>query len=100
MFEPAHNSKLFDTWEDTVESIFNANPDNLLLEFTATHDYEAASMVESYRDKVIYRYDLIDFRQDKFSKEIEIVRTDFHLPDRMLQAIILNYYKQANRQQI
>lgn len=86
--------QLFETWEDTVETIFYANQDNLLLEFTATHDYEAASMVESYRDKVIYRYDLIDFRQDKFSKEIEIVRTDFYLPDRMLQAIILNYYKQ------
>ena len=87
--------QLFETWEDTVETIFNAHRDNLLLEFTATHDYEAQSMVEIYRDKVIYRYDLIHFREDKFSKEIDIVRTNFHLQERMLQAIILSYYKQT-----
>ena len=32
---------------------------HLLLEFTATHDYENSNMIEKYRDKVIYRYDLI-----------------------------------------
>ena len=86
--------QLFESWENTVESLYKANAENLLLEFTATHDYEAQSMVEKYRDKVIYRYDLVDFRKDKFSKEIEIVRTDFSPEDRMLQAIILSWYKQ------
>lgn len=86
--------QLFESWENTVETIFTANKDNLLLEFTATHDYEAESMREKYRNKVLYRYDLAEFRTDKFSKEIEIVRSDFSLPDRMLQAIILSWYKQ------
>lgn len=81
-------------WENTVEHIFNSNAENLLLEFTATHDYENPDMVEKYRNKVIYRYDLIDFRNDRFSKEIEIVRSNFDQQDRMLQAIILNYFKQ------
>ena len=67
---------LFESWENTVELIFKSNPANLLLEFTATHDYETSAMVEKYRNKVINRYDLIDFRRDKFSKEIELVHFD------------------------
>ena len=86
--------ELFESWENTVEGIFKSNEKNLLLEFTATHDYENSEMVEKYRDKVIYRYDLINFRNDKFSKDIEIVQSDFSLQDRILQAIILNQYKQ------
>ena len=85
---------LFNSWEQTVEDIFAANNDNLLLKFTATHDYEDSSVVEKYRNKVLYRYDLIDFRKDKFSKEIEIVRSGFSHEDRLLQAVILSWYKQ------
>ena len=39
------------SWENTVESIFTANEDNLLLEFTATHDYENPNIVDKYRNK-------------------------------------------------
>ena len=86
--------ELFENWENTVEGIFKSNNGNLLLEFTATHDYQTPAMVEKYRNKVIYRYDLVDFRKDGFSKEIEIVRSDFGQQDRILQAIIINQYKQ------
>ena len=83
------------TWENTVENIFNANDDNLLLEFTATFDDKKPAIVEKYRNKILYRYDLIKFRNDKYSKDIEIVRSNFSLHDRILQAIILNYYKES-----
>lgn len=83
------------TWENTVEKICNANDDNLLLEFTATFDDKTPAIVEKYRNKVIYRYDLVKFRNDKYSKDIEIVRSDFSLEDRILQAVILHYYKQS-----
>ena len=86
--------ELFESWEKTVERIFKSNADNLLLEFTATHDYENSAMVEKYRNKVVYRYDLKDFRNHRYSKDIELVRSDFGQEDRMLQAIILNHYKQ------
>ncbi|MDE0087847.1 MAG: DEAD/DEAH box helicase family protein [Candidatus Poribacteria bacterium] len=86
--------ELFESWENTVERIFKSNEANLLLEFTATHDYETAAMVEKYRNKVINRYDLIDFRRDKFSKEIDLVYFDMNTQTRMLQALILSYYKQ------
>lgn len=86
--------ELFQSWEETVTKIFNSNHDNVLLEFTATHDYENTHMVKRYRNKVIYRYDLKDYRNDKFSKDIEIVKSDFNLEDRILQALILSIYKQ------
>ena len=86
--------ELFDNWENTVEGIFKSNKGNLLLEFTATHDYQTPAMVEKYWNKVIYRYDLVDYRKDRFSKEIEIVRSDFGHRDRILQAIIISQYKQ------
>lgn len=83
------------TWENTVENICRANPENLLLEFTATFEDEDAAIVEKYRDKVIYRYDLVKFRNDKYSKDIEIVRSDYSFQDRMLQALLLSHYKQT-----
>jgi type III restriction enzyme len=87
-------SELFESWENTVERIFTQNEDNLLLEFTATHDYTDPAMVEKYRNKVIIRYDLLQFRNDRFSKDVVIVQSDFQHPQRILQALILNQYKQ------
>ena len=51
-------------------------------------------MVEKYRDKVIIRYDLLQFRNDRFSKDVVIVQSDFDLDERILQALILSQYKQ------
>lgn len=85
---------LFESWENTVERIFNQNEDNLLLEFTATHDYTRPSMVEKYRNKVIIRYDLLQYRNDRYSKDVVIVRSDLEQNERMLQALILSQYKQ------
>ncbi len=83
----------FVSWENTVQKIFKSNDKNLLLEFTATHDYATNEIVTEYQNKVINRYDLKDFRNDKFSKEIELVYFDMDLPERMLQALILSQYK-------
>jgi type III restriction enzyme len=88
-------TELFESWENTVERIFTQNEDNLLLEFTATHDYATPAMVDKYRAKVIIRYDLLQFRNDRFSKDIVIVQSDFEQRERILQALILNQYKQA-----
>ena len=86
--------ELLESWENTVERIFRQNEDNLLLEFTATHDFETPTMVEKYRNKVLNRYDLLKFRNDRFSKDVVIVQSDFDLNERILQALILNQYKQ------
>lgn len=86
--------ELIVSWENTVERIFSQNRDNLLLEFTATLDYTHRSLVDKYRNKVLYRYDLRQFRNDGYSKDVYIVQADFEEKDRIIQALILNQYKQ------
>lgn len=81
------------TWENTVQTIFEKNTGNLLLEFTATHDYTNPAMVSKYRNKVIFRYDLPEFRNDRFSKDVTLIYSDFDLDERILQALILSQYK-------
>ncbi len=87
--------EMFASWENTIEDISIQNSENLLLEFTATHDYETSAMVEKYRNKVIIRYDLLQFRNDRFSKDVVIVQSDFDQRERILQALLLNEYKQG-----
>ena len=86
--------ELLESWENTVERIFGQNADNLLLEFTATLDYTHSSLVDKYRNKVLYRYDLRQFRNDGYSKDVYIVQADFEEKDRIIQALTLNQYKQ------
>jgi len=85
---------LVPTWENTVDKILNQSFDNILLEFTATLDYESKAIAEKYENKVLYRYDLAQFRADKFSKEINLVRSVYDEEDRIAQALILNLYRQ------
>ena len=86
--------ELLISWENTVERIFGQNADNLLLEFTATLDYTHRSLADKYRNKVLYKYDLRQFRNDGYSKDVFIVQADFEEKDRIVQALILNQYKQ------
>jgi len=88
-------SDFLDNWESTVERIFQQNKDNLLLEFTATHDHATPSMVNKYRSKVIFRYDLLQFRNNGYSKDVVIVQSDLEQRERILQPLILSEYKQA-----
>ena len=88
------SGKLFGSWEDTVKKIHESNFDNILLEFTATIDTETAALLNHYQDKVIFKYDLAQFRIDKYSKEINLIRSGFEKQDRIIQALILNLYRQ------
>ena len=85
---------LFGSWEGTVEEILKQNYDNILLEFTATLDYDSQAVVKKYQDKVIQKYDLSQFRVDKFSKEINLIRSLYDEQERIIQALILNLYRQ------
>ena len=81
-------------WENTVLNIFSKNKENILLEFTATMDFMNKSIEQKYLGKVIYKYDLRSFRGDKYSKDIEILRSDSDKKGRILLALILNQYRQ------
>lgn len=82
------------TWENTVEKLHKTNSKNLLLEFTATIDYTDHDIVQKYENKIIYRYDLADFRQHGYSKDVHILKANIDKRDRILQSILLNQYRQ------
>ncbi|MGB4415324.1 MAG: DEAD/DEAH box helicase family protein [Paludibacter sp.] len=88
------SGNLFGSWEDTVKKIHDSNFENILLEFTATIDTDTAALINYYQDKVIFKYDLAEFRKDKYSKEINLIRSLYNEQDRIIQALILNLYRQ------
>lgn len=88
------NGNLLGSWEGTVLQILESNFDNILLEFTATLDYNNEEIKEKYQNKVIQKYDLAQFRTDKYSKEINLIRSDYAEKERIIQALILNLYRQ------
>lgn len=81
------------SWEHTVTTILNSNKENMLLEYTATIGLENESIYNKYKDKIIYRYDLKEYREDKYSKEITVLRSEMAIKERILQAVILSEYK-------
>lgn len=80
-------------WEYTVGRIFGANPENVLLEFTATCDLKNAEIFAKYESKIIFDYPLAKFRDDLYSKEIKTLRTDSPVFERSLQAVLLSQYR-------
>lgn len=86
-----------DDWETTVMRIFQANTDsehpNVLLEFTATEDLSNEYIQEKYKNKVIFDYPLKKFREDGYSKDIEVVQSDLSPIDRAMQTVVLSQYK-------
>ena len=83
----------FRSWEGTVQRIVKKNSKNILLQFTATIELENENIKAKYDDKIIYKYDLKQFRLDKYSKEIEVLQADLEPIDRALQAVILSQYR-------
>jgi len=81
-------------WENTVIEIFQQNKENILLEFTATMDFMNKAIEQKYIPRVIYKYDLKQFRNDKYSKDVEILRSDTGKKGRIILALVLNQYRQ------
>ncbi len=82
------------TWEATVNRIFKAHTENLLLEFTATVELSHPAVAAKYRDKLLYDYPLKQFREDGYSKEVHTLQADLPQMERALQAIVVSQYRQ------
>lgn len=84
-------------WENTVVRILNANSqkENVLLEFTATArlEQEYSEILEKYKDKAIYRYDLKEYRLDGFSKDVRTLQINAPIMERALSAVIISQYR-------
>jgi type III restriction enzyme len=81
------------SWESTVNRIVNANPQNILLEFTATVDFNNPNIAKKYADRLVFDYPLKQFRMDLYSKDVKVLQADADLFDRALQAILLSQYR-------
>ena len=84
-------------WENTVVKILNANSqkENVLLEFTATArlEQEYPDILEKYKDKAIFRYDLKEYRLDGFSKDVRTLQINAPIMERALSAVIISQYR-------
>ncbi|WP_281071222.1 DEAD/DEAH box helicase family protein [Succinivibrio dextrinosolvens] len=85
----------YKTWEGTVDRLFTKNNENVLLQFTATCDIDNPVIKNKYENKIIFDYPLREFYLDKYSKEINTIKTDkdSDLMNRVLLALILSQYR-------
>lgn len=81
------------SWEYTVERIFRANKDNVLLEFTATADLQDPNVEKKYIDKIVYDYTLSKFRESGYTKDFKNMQGDYDKWTRTLLAIVLSEYR-------
>jgi len=81
------------SWETTVARIFDANPENIMLEFTATAELTHPAVAAKYNSKLLVDYALASFREDRYSKEVKTNQIDFDPIDRALVSIIISQYK-------
>ena len=81
------------SWEGTVERIFKAHEDNVLLEFTATVDLTDENLAAKYKPKLIFDYPLKEFRKDGYSKEVKVLQADLQPFNRAMQAVLLSQYR-------
>ena len=81
------------TWENSVQLLLNANPENRLFEFTATANLSNTNIAKKYENKLIYNYELRHFRNDKFSKDVFTFSTDGDIEKIMLRAVLISQYR-------
>ena len=87
------------SWEHTVcHCILNKDDKNqkknrnALLEFTATIP-NTSEVLQKYEDKIIIKFELKDFVEAGCTKHIRLVRSNLALKERILQALLLNWYR-------
>ncbi|EAE4306456.1 DEAD/DEAH box helicase, partial [Listeria monocytogenes] len=85
------------TWESAINKILRARNNeeqkNLLLEFTATVDFDKEAIYNKYRDKVVYRYPLNKFMFDRYSKQVNRIETSASDEDKMLNVVLLSQFR-------
>lgn len=88
------------TWEGAVMSVLDINPKNILLEFTATVELKNPSVYKKYQDKLLYKYDFIQFNKAGYSKNVEFLynkETNIENQKRRLiiNAVVLSEYRKV-----
>ncbi|MGF0095705.1 DEAD/DEAH box helicase family protein [Peptoniphilus sp. SGI.035] len=81
------------SWEYTIDRLFRANRDNVLLEFTATADLKDPNVEKKYLDKIVYDYTLSKFRASGYTKDFKNMQGDYDRWTRTLLALVLSEYR-------
>lgn len=81
------------SWEKSLLELLNAHNGNLLLEFTATLDFDDETIYQKYRDKIIYRYTLDSYIKERYSKNVRRIQTGNSNENNMLNTVLLSEYR-------
>lgn len=81
------------SWEYSVTNALYRNKDSMMLEFTATCDLKDANVVAKYKDKIVFNYPLISFRESGYTKDFQNFATDTDLWTRSLMALVMSEYR-------
>ncbi len=81
------------SWTSTMENIQKRAGRSSIFEFTATIDLSNKDIAEKYKNSLIFKYDLKEFRLDKYSKDVLFHLVDGDLKIRMLNAILISQYR-------
>ncbi len=81
------------SWERTLEQLLNLNPKNRMLGFSATFNLRNEFLYHKIKDKIVYQYDLKKFMEDKFSKNVVLLRANEDDETKMLHGILLSQYR-------
>lgn len=89
----ANEKKDNTSWTSTIETIQKTTKKSSIFEFTATIDLSNPTLAQKYKKSLLFKYDLKDFRLDKYSKDVLFHLVDGEVNNRMLQAIIISQYR-------
>lgn len=81
------------SWERAIELILDAHTDNRLLEFTATIDLENKNVYAKYKDKIIYRYTLDRYINDRYSKNVKRIQSSNTDLENMMNVVLLSEFR-------
>lgn len=81
------------SWTSTIEAIQKTAKKSSIFEFTATIDLTNPTLAQKYEKSLLFKYDLKEFRLDKYSKDVLFHLVDGDVTNRMLQAIIISQYR-------
>ena len=81
------------SWTSTIETIQKTSKKSSIFEFTATIDLTNPTLSQKYEKSLLFKYDLKEFRLDKYSKDVLFHLVDGDINHRMLQAILISQYR-------
>lgn len=88
------------SWENLLDRVRTSNKYNRQLEFTATIDIEKEEVYEKYKDKIIYKYDLNQFMEEGYSKNVFRLQANNDNIEKLFNAVLLSQYRKRIAQNL